>query len=72
MQCPVMVELIKRYDAERASQCTTRGDVDEAGKRKRLRVIEELLDSHERACAMCRQFNPHGTRFVENSSRRGF
>ena len=69
MQCPVMVQLIKKLDTVRAEQSTTRGDIDEASKRKHLRAIEAFLDHHERTCAMCRQMNPHGTRFVENSRR---
>ncbi len=70
MQCPVMVELIKRLDTVRAEQCKTRGDVNEGGKRRRLQALEAVLDRHEQACAMCKQFNPLGTRFVENSSHR--
>ena len=67
MQCPIMVELIKKLDIVRAEQSAARGDVDEVRKRKHLRTIEAYLDRHEQTCEMCRQMNPHGTRFVENS-----
>ena len=69
MQCPIMVELIKKLDLVRAEQSTTRGDVDEVRKRKHLRLIEAFLGRHERTCAVCRKMNPHGTRFVENARR---
>ena len=65
MNCPVMVQLIKKLDTVRAEQSNKRGDVDDAG-RKRLRAIEAFLDHHERQCPMCRQMNPQGTGFVEN------
>ena len=45
------------------------GDVDDAGKKKRLRRIEEILDNHGRTCAICRQLNPQGTKFVEQTRR---
>jgi hypothetical protein len=70
MNCPVMVQLIRKLDAVRAEQCKTRGDVDEVGNKKRLRAIEAILDHHERNCSMCLQMNPKGTGFVENSDRR--
>lgn len=70
MNCPVMVQLIKKLDTVRAEQSKTRGDVDEVGKRRRLRAIEAILDHHERTCPMCLQINPLGTGFVENSNRR--
>ena len=71
MQCPVMVRLIRKFDVLRAEQSkATRRDAP--GEMRRLRAFEAFLDAHERACAMCLQFNPLGTRFVETSSRRGF
>jgi|HubBroStandDraft_6_1064221.scaffolds.fasta_scaffold165222_4 hypothetical protein len=72
MKCPVMVQLIKKLDTVRAEQSSGRADVDDAGKRKRLRRIEEFLDLHEQTCLTCRQINPHGTKFVEQTrqSRR--
>ena len=69
MKCPVMVQLIKKLDTVRAEQSSGRADVDDAGKRKRLRRIEEILDNHERTCAICRQINPQGTKFVEQTRR---
>ena len=69
MNCPIMVLLIEKLDTVRAEQSKTRGDVDDAGKRKRLRRIEEILDNHERKCAICRQLNPQGTKFVEQTRR---
>lgn len=69
MHCPVMVELIKKLDIVRAEQSkATRHDTP--GEMRRLRAIEAYLDLHERTCATCRQFNPLGTQFVENSTRR--
>jgi hypothetical protein len=65
-----MVQLIKKLDTVRAEQCNTRGDVDEAGKKKRLRTVEAFLDHHERTCLVCLQMNPHGTGFIEDSNRR--
>ena len=70
MNCPVMVQLIKKLDAVRAEQSKARADLDEAGKKKRLHTIEAILDQHERNCPMCLRINPQGTRFVENSNRR--
>jgi len=64
MQCPIMVELIKKLDKVRAEQSTTCGDVDEIRKRKQLRLIEAFLDRHERTCGTCQTMNPYGTRFV--------
>ena len=72
MKCPVMVELINKLDILRAEQCHKRGNFDEASKSRRLHAVEAYLDRHERMCATCRQVNPHGTHFVESSSRRGF
>lgn len=69
MNCAVMVELIKKLDTVRAEQSTARGDVDEVSNRKRLRTIERFLDLHEQTCATCQKMNPHGTRFVEGSTR---
>jgi hypothetical protein len=69
MQCPVMVELIKKLDLERAKQSVANRH-DAPGKKRRLRALEAFLDLHERACSTCREYNPLGTRFVENSSRR--
>ena len=70
MNCPVMVQLIKKLDTVRAEQCKRRGDVDEVGNRKRLRAVEAFLDQHERTCPMCLKMNPEGTGFVENSNGR--
>jgi len=70
MQCPVMVELIKKLDWVRLQQSNAKLTTDAAEKRRRLRVIEAFLDHHERTCATCRQFNPLGAQFVENSSHR--
>jgi hypothetical protein len=70
MNCPVMVQLIRKLDAVRAEQCKTRGDVDEVGNKKRLRAIEAILDLHERNCPMCLQMSPRGAGFVEKSDRR--
>ena len=68
MRCAVMDHLIERLDAVRAEQSSARGYVDDADNRKRLRAIEAFLDNHERMCTICRQMNPHGTRFVKQSS----
>ena len=70
MNCPVMVQLIKKLDTVRAEQCKRRVDADEVGNKKRLRAIEAFLDHHERNCPMCLRMNPQGTGFVENSDRR--
>ena len=70
MRCAVMMHLIQKSDTVRAEQSATRGDVDEASKRKHLRAIEAFLDHHERTCTMCRQMNPNGPPFVENTNRR--
>ena len=69
MNCPIMVLLIEKLDTVRAEQCNARGNVDDTGKKKRLRRIEEILDNHERTCAICRQINPQGTKFVEQTRR---
>jgi hypothetical protein len=58
MRCAVMDHLLERLDAVRAEQSTTRGDVDDGGKRKHLKAIETFLDNHERMCTICRQLNP--------------
>ena len=70
MQCPVLVHFLKKLDAVRAEQCNSRGDEDAYGKKQQLHAIEALLDRHEQTCSVCRQMNPHGTKFVESSSRR--
>jgi hypothetical protein len=70
MNCPIMVELIKKLDSVRAEQSKTRGKIDEAGNRKRLRALERFLDHHEQTCALCREVNPGGTRFFESSRGR--
>ena len=57
MKCPVMVQLIKKLDSVRAEQCNTRGDVDDAGKRRTLRAIEKILELHQQACTTCKQTN---------------
>jgi hypothetical protein len=72
MKCPVMIQLIKKLDTVTAEQCNARGNEDDAGKKERLRAIEALLDYHEQTCSTCRQLNPHGTGFVELSSRAKF
>jgi len=72
MNCPVMVLLIEKLDIVRAEQCNEPGNVDDAGKKKRLRRIEEFLDLHEQTCQTCRKINPHSTGFVEHSSREKF
>jgi len=69
MYCPVMVRLIEMLDSVRAEQCRAIRH-DAPGEMRRLRAFEAFLDSHERTCAMCQQFNPNGTQFVENSSHR--
>jgi hypothetical protein len=70
MLCPVMVGLIKKLDSVRLEQSSPTLTICDAEKRKRLRIIEAFLDRHEQTCATCRRFNPHGTQFVESSSRR--
>jgi hypothetical protein len=70
MNCPIMVQLIKKLDSVRAEQSKMRANIDEAGNRKRPRAMERFLDHHERTCAMSRELNPHGTRFVESSMGR--
>ena len=72
MQCPVMVQLIKKLDIVRAEQCHGPGTVQDTGEKKRLRKIEVFLDHHEQTCPTCKQINPFGTGFVEHSSRWGF
>jgi hypothetical protein len=69
MKCPIMVQLIKKLDTERAEQCNPKLTMDGAEKKKQLRSIEAFLDLHQRTYATCRQFNPHGTQFVQNASR---
>jgi hypothetical protein len=69
MKCPVMDRLIQRLDAVRAEQSSARGDVDDAGKRKRLRAIEAFLDNHERMCTICRQLNPQVTGFFTSRTK---
>ena len=70
MKCPVMVQLIKKLDIVRAELTNPTMNIDDAGKKRRLGTIEAFLDLHERTCAICKQYNPRGTRFVENSNRR--
>jgi hypothetical protein len=70
MNCPIMVELIKKLDSVRAEQGKTRGNRDEAGDRRRLRAMEKFLDLHEQTCATCQGINPGGTRFFESSRGR--
>ena len=65
-----MVELIKMLDSVRAEQCKAMRH-DGSAEGRRLHAIEAYLDRHEGRCATCRQVNPHGTHFVESSSRRG-
>lgn len=70
MHCPFMVHLLKKLDEVRAEQCNSRGNDDVHGKRQQLHAFEALLDRHEQTCPVCRQMNPNGSRFVENSIRR--
>jgi hypothetical protein len=70
MQCPIMVQLVKKLDSVRAEQNDRALNLDEAVKKRRLRSIETFLDYHERTCAICQKLNPSGTQFVENSISR--
>jgi hypothetical protein len=69
MRCAVMDHLIEILDTVRAEQSTSRGDVDDAGKRKRLRAIEAFLDNHERTCMKCQQLNPLDRGSFRHSNR---